>query len=59
MPTVLTCVFEGGDISSDASEKMQERAKRRGEKQRVNSGDAVEDDITLSAWAQLTRLTEA
>ena len=43
MPTVLTCVFEGVDISSDASEKMQERAKRRGEKQRVNSGDA--DDI--------------
>ena len=25
--------------------RMQERAKRRGEKQRVHSGDSVEDDV--------------
>ena len=35
MPTLLTWVFEGGDADPDASATMQERAKRRGEKQRA------------------------
>ena len=45
MPTLLTWVFEGGDADSDASARMQERAKRRGEKQRAHSGDKVDDDM--------------
>ena len=45
MPTILTWVFDGGDDSSDASDRMQARAKRRGEQQRVHSGDKVEDDM--------------
>ena len=45
MPTILTWVFDGGDDSSDASDRMQARATRRGERQRVHSGDKVEDDV--------------
>ena len=44
MPTLLTWVFEGGDVSADASPRMQARATRRGEKQRVHAGDVVDDD---------------
>ena len=45
MPTLLTWVFEGGNADPDASQRMQERAMRRGQKQRVYSGDAVDDDV--------------
>ena len=44
MSTLLTWVFEGGDDSADASPRMQARATRRGEKQRVHAGDVVDDD---------------
>ena len=45
MPTILAWVFDGGDDDSDASDRMQARAQRRGERQRVHSGDDVEDDV--------------
>ena len=45
MPTLLSWVFDGGDADPDASQRMQERATRRGDKQRVYSGDAVDDDL--------------